>query len=195
MPPLVRRAGPSFRAPGDPTMFRRYAFVRQNDQSDCGAAALATVALHYRRPMGLQQMRELAGTDRVGTNLLGLLRAAEQLGFVARGVKGNHEALPRAPLPAIAHIRTREGLGHFVVLHRVRKDKVVVADPAHGVETLSREEFCGKWTGFLLLLTPADAPPSVPVGQKPPGPMSRFLGLLAGHTPLLVEAVFAALLM
>ena len=55
-------------------MLRRYAFVRQDDQTDCGAAALATVALHHGIRIGLQSMRELAGTDRVGTNLLGPLR-------------------------------------------------------------------------------------------------------------------------
>jgi hypothetical protein len=43
--------------------------IRQNDQSDCGAAALATTALHYRRPIGLQQMRDLAGTDRKSASL------------------------------------------------------------------------------------------------------------------------------
>jgi len=53
-------------------------------------------------------MRDLAGTDRVGTNLLGLLRAAEKLGFSAKGVKGPYEALPQVPLPAIAHLRTDE---------------------------------------------------------------------------------------
>ena len=111
-------------------MFRRYACVRQTDGSDCGAAALATIALHHRRPIGLQQMRELAGTDRIGTNLLGLVRAAEKLGFSARGVKGPYEALYQVPLPAVAHVKTPEGLGHFVVLHRVKKEAVVVADPA-----------------------------------------------------------------
>src|SRR5262245_27784316 len=103
------------------TVWRRYACVRQSDQSDRGAAALATIALHYRRPIGVQQLRDLAGTDRVGTNLLGLLQAAEQLSFSAKGVKGPYEALPGVPLPAIAHVRTEEGLGHFVVLHRVAK--------------------------------------------------------------------------
>ena len=44
-------------------MWRRYACVRQTDQSDCGAAALATLALHHRRPIGLQQMRELARVE------------------------------------------------------------------------------------------------------------------------------------
>src|ERR671924_2012021 len=98
-------------------MWRRYACVRQVDQSDCGAAALATVALHYRRPIALQRLRDLAGTDRVGTNLLGLVHAAEALGFMAKGLKGPYEALPRVPLPAIAHVKTEEGLGHFVVLY------------------------------------------------------------------------------
>ena len=103
-------------------MFRKYVCVRQNDMSDCGAAALATVAIHHRRPIGLERMRDLAGTDRIGTNLLGLVQAAEKLGFSAKGVKGPYEALPRVPLPAIAHMQNEEGLGHFVVLHRVEEE-------------------------------------------------------------------------
>jgi len=128
-------------------MFRKYACVRQHDMVDCGAAAVATVSLHYRRPIGLEQMRDLTGTDRIGTNLLGLLKAAEKLGFSAKGVKGAYEALPQVPLPAIAHVKTEEGLGHFVVLHRVKKNGVVVADPGGGIRKLSRDEFCQRWTG------------------------------------------------
>ena len=60
---------------------RRYPFIRQDDQSDCGAAALAMIALYYGVPIAVQQMRELCGTDRVGTNLHGLVMAAERLGF------------------------------------------------------------------------------------------------------------------
>ena len=176
-------------------MLRRYACVRQDDQSDCGVAALATVARHYRRPVGVQQLRGLTGTDRVGTNLLGLVEAAEKLGFSAKAVKGSYEALPKAPLPAIAHLVTEEGLGHFVVLHRVDKNRVVVADPARGIEKLSREQFCKRWSGYLLLLVP-DAPAERPQsGEAPLSPWRRFLGLLAGHSSVLVEAFFCAVLM
>src|SRR5262245_9706747 len=107
-------------------MFRRYACVRQRDLSDCGAAALATLAVHHHRPIGLEPLRDLAGTDRIGTNLLGLVQAAEALGFAAKAVNGPFEALARVPLPAIAHMRTEEGLGHFLVVHWVRKGSVVV---------------------------------------------------------------------
>ncbi len=42
-----------------------YTCIKQKDGSDCGAAVLATVALHYKMPIGLQRMRDLAGTDKV----------------------------------------------------------------------------------------------------------------------------------
>jgi ATP-binding cassette subfamily B protein len=140
-------------------------------------------------------MRELAGTDRIGTNLLGLVQAAEKLGFSARGVKGPYEALSQVPLPAVAHVRTPEGLGHFIVLHRAQKDTVVVADPARGVERLSRDEFSRRWTGYLLLAVPQQKSAAGPAGSAPASPWRRFLGLLAGHKSVLVEAVFCALLM
>ena len=153
-------------------MFAHYACVRQTDQSDCGAAALATVALHYRRPIALQRLRDLAGTDRSGSNLLGLLYAAEALGFSARAVKGQYEALPQVPLPAIAHVKTDEGLAHFVVLHRVTKTRVVVADPAHGIQHLTPETFCQRWTGYLLALIPDPHGAPAAFGQRAGPPMA-----------------------
>ncbi|MFO0888239.1 MAG: peptidase domain-containing ABC transporter [Isosphaeraceae bacterium] len=177
------------------SMLRRYAYVRQDDQSDCGAAALATIALHHRVPIGLQQMRDLAGTDRVGTNLLGLVRAAERLGFSARGVKGPFEALTQVPLPAIAHLRTEEGLGHFVVLHRLAKNGVIIADPARGIRKQSREEFCQWWTGYLLIMVPGEGLGSQTPAKASIGPWNRFAQLLRPHISILIEAVLCALLM
>src|SRR3954468_12391587 len=97
---------------------RKYALVRQADESDCGAACLASIALHHGRPVGLHQVRGLSGTDRAGTNLLGLIEGAQRLGFSARAGKGPYEALLGLPLPAVVHVKTEEGLHHFVVLYK-----------------------------------------------------------------------------
>lgn len=175
-------------------LFRRYACVKQNDQSDCGPACLAAVALHYKCRVRLEQMRDLAGTDKVGTNLLGMIRAAERLGFRSKAVKGSIDVLPQAPLPAIAHVRTKEGLGHFVVLHRATRKAVVVADPARGVVKLPADDFKTIWTGYLILLAPDRAGPRR-VGGEPRSPWQRLLGVLAGHTGVMVEAILCAILM
>jgi ATP-binding cassette subfamily B protein len=176
-------------------MWKRYTFVPQNDQSDCGAAALATVALHYRRPIAVQKLRDLAGTDRRGTNLQGLLHAAAALGFSAQAVKGPYETLVDIPCPAIAHVTTQNGLGHFVVLHRVNKKTVIIADPAKGVQTLTGEQFCERWTGYLLLLVPDAVRLGTQTVARPVTPWQRFVQLLSHHTPILVEAFFCALFM
>lgn len=176
-------------------MFRRYTCVRQMDGSDCGAAALATVARHYGMEFGLQTMRQLAGTDRVGTNLLGLVQAAERIGFAAKAVKGPCEALEQAPLPAIAHVKTEQGLGHFVVLYRADSKSVVIADPARGVQKLSREAFSQMWTGYLLLMTPDETRRRSDEQAGSKSPMRQFLGLLRLHRGVLLEGVVCAVLM
>jgi ATP-binding cassette subfamily B protein len=176
-------------------MFRRYACVCQTDESDCGAAALATIALHYRRSIGIQHLRDLAGTDCVGTNLLGLVQAAEKLGFSAKAVKGPYEALSQVPLPAIAHVQTSEGLGHFVVLHRFQKHGVVVADPKRGVEKVTGETFRQSWTGHLLLIVPDQTASAAKAALTRVHPWRRFLSLLSGHKSILIEAVCCAFFM
>jgi ATP-binding cassette subfamily B protein len=176
-------------------MFKRYKCVRQMDGSDCGAAALATIARHHGMDFGLQTMRDLAGTDRIGTNLLGLVQAAERIGFAAKAVKGPYEALAKAPLPAIAHFKTKEGLGHFVVLYRAGRKSVVIADPAYGVQKISPDEFAGRWTGYLVLMTPDEARRPATESQGSKSPLNRFLSLLRLHRGVLFEAIVCAVLM
>ncbi len=115
------------------------------------------------------------------------MTAAEELGFSAKGVKGPFEALVDVPLPAIAHLKTEEGLGHFVVLHRVKNGSVVVADPARGVEKQSREEFCKHWTGYLLIVEPDEVRTLKASADAPIAPWQRFLRLLACHKSVRAE--------
>jgi ATP-binding cassette, subfamily C, bacteriocin exporter len=172
-------------------MFRRYVCVRQGDQSDCGPAALATIALHHGLRVSRERLREVTGTDRVGTNLLGLLKGAEKLGLRGRAVKGDFAGLASVPLPAIAHVKTKEGLGHYVVLHEVKTDRVIVADPAAGIERRSKDDFCASWTGYALLLSPA--PAFTKGGDISAG--RRFMQLVLRQRGLLVEAFVCAVLM
>ncbi len=173
-------------------LMRRFPCVRQHDATDCGAACLATVARHYGRRVSLTRIRECAGTDGRGTNILGMLEAARRLGFEARGVKAGLDALAGVPLPAIAHV-LRGALPHFVVVHRVTPRHVVVADPARGVVRSTHGQFASIWTGVLVLLTagrdfpPADFAASPPLRQ-------RLFRLVRPHGKLLAGAFAAAFL-
>lgn len=135
---------------------RRYAFVKQHSEEDCGAAALATVARHYGKKVSMPLIRQLIGTGQQGTTLLGLRRGADELGFHSRALRTDVDEtffrdVHQISLPAILHW---EG-NHWVVLHAVQPRLVVIADPRQGILKLTRRRFLAAWgDGVLLTLEP-----------------------------------------
>ena len=57
----------------------RYTYVRQHDTTDCAAACLAMVCLHYKKEITITRLRDMMGTDLKGTNLTGMEKAAQEL--------------------------------------------------------------------------------------------------------------------
>ena len=100
----------------------RYTYVKQQDATDCAAACLAMVCLHYRKETTITRLRDVMGTDIKGTNLIGLSKCADNLGFTSQAVRIDKEGfLSEFTLPCIANVHTKEGLSHFVVVFRLRK--------------------------------------------------------------------------
>ena len=171
---------------------KKYNVIKQHDITDCGAACIATISKQHGLKIPITKIREVAGTDKQGTNALGLIKAAEQLGFSAKGVKGNEEAFfSDFPLPAIAHVVVDGSLLHYVVIHKITKKQVIIADPAKGLIKMSPEEFFKMWTGVLILITPTNA---FKKGKETKGLFERFFHLLIPQKKLLVNIFFASIL-
>ncbi|MDV2993510.1 MAG: hypothetical protein N4J56_003164 [Chroococcidiopsis sp. SAG 2025] len=127
---------------------QRYPFVEQQSSSDCGVACLAMIGRYWGKQFRINTLRNLAGVGRVGVSLKVLGKTAENLGFHAKPVRASLSALADRSEPWIAHW---EG-DHFVVVYRVKGDRVSIADPAVGRRSLSRQKFEQGWTGYALLL-------------------------------------------
>ena len=141
---------------------RRFPFVRQVDEMDCGAASLGMVCRYFGRNVSLTQIRQLAHVAYDGTSLRALCSAATELGLAARAVKVSPGNLDRLPVPAIIHW---EG-NHWLVLFDVAGDSVGVADPAVGVRRLSRAEFEEKWSGYAALFDYTEAFAAAPESRR-----------------------------
>lgn len=172
--------------------FQKYTCVKQHDEKDCGAACLATIAKHYGLALSVSKIREMAGTDLQGTSAYGVIQAAEKLGFTAKGVKGDADAFySDFPLPAIAHVVINGNFLHYVVIHAIDKEKIIVADPGEGLVTYTPEEFFQKWTGVLILMTPVS---TFEKGDQTKGLFQRFFYLIKPQKKLLVHIFFASIL-
>jgi ATP-binding cassette, subfamily B, bacterial len=117
------------------------------------------IAKYHGKTYSLPFLREKCYLNKAGVSLKGICEAAEVIGYRSIAVKialkpeNDDLSLMEVPLPAIAHWNHR----HFVVVYKVSKDKVWIADPAEGKITLTHTEFKKSFysnndKGIVLLL-------------------------------------------
>ena len=137
---------------------RQEGVVRQKWDLSCGSAALSTLLthelgtptpetgivvwiLHRTDPVKIQ--------SRGGFSLLDLKRFAQAHGFAAEGYADlSLDDLAGMNQAAIVPVRVK-GYDHFVVFRGIIQDRVLLADPAFGNLTVSKERFAKIWKNGL----------------------------------------------
>ena len=164
--------------------------IKQRDITDCGAACLASIASHYQLKLPVSRIRQYAGTDKRGTNVLGLIEASEKLGFQAKGAKGALDSLTKIPLPAIAHVILKNGLHHFVVIYKVTKKEITFMDPSDGQYHKNKiTDFEKIWSGVIVLILPDE---SFAKGNETTSNTKRFWQLIMPHKGIMIQALIGA---
>ena len=120
-----------------------------------------------------------------------MIKAAEKMGFEAKGVRGDIDCLEDIPVPTIAHVVLKNGLHHFVVIYKIDSRKVEVMDPALGQLVRHKLEAWKEiWSGVLILLAPATV---FRPGNHQVSMIRRFLYLLTPHRSILIQSLFGAI--
>ena len=126
-------------------------FTQQHDQSDCGVACLLSLIQFYGGSNSLEKLRELSGTTKQGTTLLGLYQAANKLGFTAQGNEADIQAVIDHKELLILHVVIQERLQHYLVCYGYEKDKFIIGDPAKGIATYTKEQLNTIWKSKTCL--------------------------------------------
>jgi ATP-binding cassette subfamily B protein len=131
---------------------------------DCGPACVAMVAKNHGKNYSLQYIRNLSFIAKDGVSLRGISHAAQKLGFNTFSAQLTlEELIQNGSLPSIVHWNQN----HFVVLYEIKKRffsknyLFKIADPSHGLVTLSEEQFKKSWLsaenqGIALFLNTTD---------------------------------------
>jgi ATP-binding cassette subfamily B protein len=167
--------------------WRRYPFVQQQSSSDCGAACLEMVSQYWGKRFTINYFRKLANVGRTGASLKSLTKAAEIIGYQARPVRASLNRLVEQSNPWIAHWKG----DHYIVVYWVKRDRLLIADPAKGKYILSRQEFLADWTGYALLLNPTERLYQTPNAKRSLG---QFLALLLPYRKLALQIIILSVL-
>ncbi|MFD3249821.1 peptidase domain-containing ABC transporter [Rahnella aquatilis] len=132
---------------------QRVPLVHQTESSECGLACLAMICGHYGKNVDLIALRQQFNLSARGATLSGLTGIAEQLGLSSRPLSLDIDDLSALKKPCILHWE----FNHFVVLVSVRRNYVVIHDPARGRRTINMAELSHSFTGVAMEAWPGAA--------------------------------------
>jgi NHLM bacteriocin system ABC transporter peptidase/ATP-binding protein len=135
--------------------------ILQYEAAECGVACLAIVLAYYGRWVPIEELREVAGVNRDGTNAKNLLLTAERYGLKGGGYTVGPDDLTDGVLPCVVFWE----FNHFVVVERRTSEKVWINDPATGPRIITTQDFDRAFTGVILALEPG--PDFAPGGEAP----------------------------
>ena len=127
--------------------------VMQLEVLECGAASLCMILAYYNKWIPLEQVREICGVSRDGSNAHNVLKAARFYGLKASGYRCEPESLrEKGKFPCIIHWN----MNHFVVLNGFKGNRAYLNDPAKGSYSVSMETFDESFTGISIQFEPTE---------------------------------------
>ncbi|NHZ33480.1 ATP-binding cassette domain-containing protein [Massilia sp. CCM 8692] len=125
--------------------------IYQSETAECGLVCIAIVLKELGAPTDLHTLRRICPTSARGMTLAQVMDLAATANLTSRAVRCEMSELNKLHLPAILHW----GMQHYVVLRRIRRNRVQIIDPACGARTLSIKEAGRYFTGVALELATA----------------------------------------
>lgn len=139
-------------------MFKKYPVVLQNTSRECAVAVTQMILEYYNGSISTITLNEILHVSKSGTTAYDLIEALKSFGFEAIGVRCQINDIQKEKIlfPAIFHFIIENKYQHYVVVYEIdfRKKKILVADPAKGLEKMSFADFEKLWDGVLLLVVP-----------------------------------------
>ncbi len=167
---------------------KRFPWLKQHDETDCGAACLTMISKFYGINLSMGQVREMANVNTAGATMAAVCRAAENLGYRARGLKSTLAGLKKLKFPLIVHW---QGF-HYVVAFRMNDKFIWVADPDLGIKKYTHKFFKENWTGYTIELEPTLKLQEIAPAKNP---VFRFLAYLKPYRFFLFEILLAAFIL
>ena len=175
--------------------FRKKHYRSQMDQKDCGVASLAMVFGYFGSYYSLARLRELAKTTINGTTALGLVKAAETLGFEPQAIQADMTLFdsPNLIFPFVVHVLKDKEFFHYYVVTGMDQQNIHIADPDPEVRLtkLSRERFEEEWTGTTIFVAPS---PNYQPHKDKNQSLTSFLPILINQKGLITNIILATVL-
>lgn len=141
---------------------KKYPFVLQHDEQDCGAACFSMVVEYFGRKMKLEKCRNIVRTGSEGTSIYNIVRGADVVGLESEAYECDVDDFIRGikekeiSLPIIARVITSDMYDHFIVIYDIGK-KIIIGDPGEAkLKKILYKQLSDIWLGQVITFSKTD---------------------------------------
>lgn len=128
----------------------RHKFVRQQGIKDCGVTCLYNVIRYYKGNISIEKLRNLTKTNDNGTSVYDIVEASNKLGLKSNAYMCKYNNLKKILWPFIAHIKLDGKYDHFVIIRKIKNNKIIIEDPIRGKVTYDKDTFLKEWSNVII---------------------------------------------
>lgn len=129
--------------------------VRQNGYKDCGASCLLSIMRYYGLDASHEEVSYILKTNIDGTTAYDIINGSKNFGFDGYGLHYSYEEIinNKITFPIICHV-LKENMYHFIVVYKVKKNKLIIMDPSSTINKISFLEFKEIYQNTSLVIYP-----------------------------------------
>lgn len=154
----------------------KYKSVKQYESTDCASACIASISWYYGKKVSLSKLQQYTNMNKEGSSVFDIIKACEKVGLKANAAKKmetfNEDVIS---VPCIAHVFLEDGVGHYLIIYTIKKEKIIISDPAIGLMCIDKKDFFNSffsekspyvWSGILIFVEPGENFKEIIVKEK-----------------------------
>ena len=134
-------------------------YVRQNGFKDCGPSCLLSIMKYYGCEASHEEVSYILKTDQNGTNAYNIINGSRSFGFDGYGIHLSYDEIieNKISFPIICHVK-KDNMFHFIVVYKVKKNKLYIMDPSSNKEIINSDEFKNIYLNTSIFVYPVQLP-------------------------------------
>lgn len=126
-------------------------YIEQMEHSECALACIAMICNYFGYKINLSTLRDEYGVPIGGYNILQISQVLNSYNIDSRGIKINDiTSINKTMLPLIGYWNNN----HYVIIKKIRKDRILIINPAFGETWIKLEEFEKSFSNKAIICSP-----------------------------------------
>ncbi len=134
----------------------RHKYNKQQGEKDCAVSCLYNIIKHYKGYISMEKLRCMLNTDKSGTSVYDITLVSNKLGLISDAYKCEINDLCNLKLPVIAHIKVDKKYEHYVIIDKIKDDRLFIFDPIRGYINYDFDLFMEEWSNIIITFDKGD---------------------------------------